>query len=108
METENRQMEMAGINEAEIGDNNSETNISAANEGEAEKKISFEEAIGELESIVNKLERGDLDLDASILLFQRGINLTAVCGKILEEAEGKIVKLIKDADGNIAEEIFDA
>ena len=75
-------------------------------EKKSKKKISFEEAIGELESIVGKLESDDLDLESSIHLFQKGIELTGVCTKMLEDAEGKISKLIKDADGKPAEEIF--
>ena len=81
-----------------------ETNTAAK---KTKKKISFEEAIRELESIVSRMERDDLDLESSIVLFQRGVELTGVCGMILEEAEGKIVKLLKDADGNTAEERFD-
>jgi exodeoxyribonuclease VII small subunit len=77
-------------------------------EEKTEKKQTFEEAISELESIVSKLEQGDLDLEASISLFQKGIALTGDCGKILEDAEGKIVKLIKDAGGNTVEEPFNA
>jgi len=86
---------VAGVNAAENG-----------GAGDESPAMSFEEAIGELELIVSKLERGDMDLEASIVLFQRGIDLTDVCGKILVAAEGKIVKLIKDADGNVAEENF--
>jgi len=75
---------------------------------DVEKEIPFEEAMAELETIVSKLERDNLDLDASIALFQKGVDLTASCAKMLEKAEGKIVKLIKDADGKTAEENFDA
>ena len=82
-------------------------NPSNSSSGKPEKKVTFEEAISELETIVNKLERDSLDLEASILMFQQGIDLTSVCAKMLEDAEGKIVKLIKDSDGKIAEENFD-
>ena len=70
------------------------------------KKMSFEETMKELETVVNKLERDDLDLEASITLFQRGVELAGSCGKILEEAEGKIAKLIKETDGKLTEEPF--
>ncbi|MCL2165528.1 MAG: exodeoxyribonuclease VII small subunit [Oscillospiraceae bacterium] len=75
-------------------------------EAKAEEKRSFEATIKELEDVVGKLESDNLDLDASIVLFLKGIELAGACGKILEEAEGKIVKLIKDTDGGFEEEDF--
>lgn len=53
-------------------------------------KISFENALKELEQIAEKLEEGNLNLEKSIELFERGITLSKLCNDMLEEAEGKI------------------
>ncbi len=57
--------------------------------------ISFENALKELEQIVEKLEEGNLSLEKSIELFERGISLSKLCNDMLEEAEGKIEILQK-------------
>jgi exodeoxyribonuclease VII small subunit len=50
----------------------------------------FEAAIAELESIVKKLEEGDLPLEASLKLYERGVQLSRFCHSRLEEAERRI------------------
>jgi exodeoxyribonuclease VII small subunit len=50
----------------------------------------FEAAIAELESIVKKLEEGDLALEQSLVLFERGVQLSRFCHARLEEAERRI------------------
>lgn len=50
----------------------------------------FESAIGELETIVKTLEEGDLALDKSLALFERGVQLSKFCHQRLEEAEHRI------------------
>jgi exodeoxyribonuclease VII small subunit len=50
----------------------------------------FEAAIGELESIVKKLEEGDLPLEASLQLYERGVQLSRFCHSQLEQAERRI------------------
>ena len=50
----------------------------------------FEAAIGELESIVKKLEEGDLTLEQSLALYERGVQLSRFCHTRLEEAERRI------------------
>ena len=50
----------------------------------------FEAAIAELESIVKKLEEGDLPLEASLQLYERGVQLSRFCHSRLEEAERRI------------------
>lgn len=68
----------------------------------SEKKVeemSFEEAMAELEAVVGQLERGDVPLDASISLYERGAALKARCEAKLKEAEEKVAKLTLDADG---------
>lgn len=62
-------------------------------------KMSFEDAMRELESVVAKLETGDVPLDASIKLYERGAELRAHCQKKLAEAEEKVAKIKLDGDG---------
>ena len=50
----------------------------------------FEAAIGELESIVKKLEEGDLPLEQSLALYERGVQLSRFCHAQLEQAERRI------------------
>ena len=50
----------------------------------------FEAAIAELESIVKKLEEGDLPLETSLQLYERGVHLSRFCHSRLEEAERRI------------------
>jgi len=61
--------------------------------------LSFEDALRELEMIVQKLERGDVPLDDSIALYARGEVLRAQCQKRLADAEARIEKLTVDAAG---------
>jgi exodeoxyribonuclease VII small subunit len=60
--------------------------------------MSFEEAMAALEQVVGALERGDVALEASIALYERGAALKAHCGARLREAEEK-VELIRAAEG---------
>ncbi|NSW91357.1 MAG: exodeoxyribonuclease VII small subunit [Firmicutes bacterium] len=67
----------------------------------------FEEAMNELEEIVQKLEKGELSLEESIEYFQRGVELSRYCSKKLDEVERRITMLIEEEKGNIKEEIFE-
>jgi exodeoxyribonuclease VII small subunit len=69
---------------------------------------SFEESLKKLETIVDKLEKGDLSLEESLKLFEEGVGLSATCKKELEEAEGKVQMLIKQRDGSLKTEPFPA
>ncbi len=62
--------------------------------------MSFEAAIAELEKVVSQLERGDVALDDSISLYERGAKLRAHCQKKLRDAEEKVAKLTLDGEGN--------
>ena len=64
------------------------------------KEMSFEQAIAELEKVVGQLERGDVALDESIALYERGAELRKRCQDKLKEAEEKVAKLTLDGDGN--------
>lgn len=59
----------------------------------------FEKSISRLEEIVAALEKGDLPLDASLKLFEEGTGLVKSCTKLLDDAELKVVKLMKGPDG---------
>lgn len=63
------------------------------------KEMSFEQAIAELEKVVGQLERGDVALDESIALYERGAELRQRCKTKLQEAEEKVAKLTLDGDG---------
>lgn len=73
----------------------------------SEKKLSFEEAIGRLDEIVKSLERGEASLDEALLLFEEGTKLLRSCGKQLDQAEQKVVRLMKGPDGEPEETAFD-
>lgn len=57
--------------------------------------VDFEQALGELEQLVERMERGDLSLEQSLKDFERGIALTRTCQKALEEAEQKVRILVE-------------
>lgn len=59
----------------------------------------FEEQLAALESIVERLERGDLTLEDSVRLFEEGIQLSTACKQELEGAEGKIQVLVEQRNG---------
>ena len=69
---------------------------------------SFEDNITRLEEIVSQLERGDAKLADSLKLFEEGTKLIASCSKELDQAEQKVVKLAKGADGAPVESDFTA
>jgi len=65
-------------------------------------KMSFEDAIKELETVVGQLERGDVALDDSIKLYERGAALKARCEAKLKEAEEKVAKITLGEGGTPA------
>lgn len=62
-------------------------------------EMSFEEAMRELESVVGKLERGDVALEDSIKLYERGAELKARCEAKLKEAEEKVAAITLNGEG---------
>ena len=72
------------------------------------KEENFEAALKELEGIVEQLERGDLPLEKSLELFERGITLTRVCQKRLDEAERKVEMLVQQQGGELSTAPFEA
>lgn len=76
---------------------------------EISPSLSFEDALRELEMIVQRLERGDVPLDDSIALYARGEALRSQCQKRLADAEARIEKLTIDASGApVAKQNFSA
>ena len=63
------------------------------------KDMTFERALKELESIVGRLERGDVELEESISIYERGEALKDHCDRLLKQAEAKVEKLTFGADG---------
>lgn len=71
------------------------------------EKMTFEQSMQRLEQIVRALERGDAQLDESLKLFQEGTELVRSCGKMLEEAEMQVKKVMTAADGSPVLEDFE-
>ena len=69
-------------------------------------ELKFEKAMTRLENIVEELERGDLDIDKSLEIFEEGIKMSRLCSKKLNEAEAKIEKLTKGKKGELINELF--
>ena len=67
----------------------------------------FESSMQRLEQIVRSMERGDVPLEESLKLFQEGTELVRSCGKLLEEAQLQVKKIMTAADGSPVEEDFD-
>ena len=63
------------------------------------KELSFEKALKELESIVGRLERGDVELEESITIYERGEALKDHCDRLLKQAEAKVEKLTFNQSG---------
>ncbi len=63
------------------------------------KAMSFEQALDALERIVDDLERGDVPLDQSIRIYERGEALKKHCDKLLKSAEDKVEKIRLSRDG---------
>ncbi|MEM8570270.1 MAG: exodeoxyribonuclease VII small subunit [Pseudomonadota bacterium] len=65
------------------------------------EKLSFEDALSELETVVSALEKGSVPLEQSILLYERGAALRAHCETKLKEAEAKVTQITEGQDGSV-------
>lgn len=70
--------------------------------GKDVEQMTFEEALAELEGVVTRLERGDVALDESIALYERGAKLRARCQQKLAEAEEKVSRITLGEGGQPA------
>lgn len=73
-----------------------------AGAGQDIAQMSFEQALAALEQIVQALERGDVPLDQSISLYERGEALRAACQQRLDAAQARIERIVTGADGRAA------
>jgi len=69
--------------------------------------LDFEKAYKELEGLVERMERGEQDLEASLSDFERGVSLMKHCHSKLKDAEQKVEILVKDNEGLFTTESFD-
>jgi len=72
----------------------------------SKKKMTFEESMSRLEQIVRAMERGDVALEESLKLFQEGTQLVQSCGKLLDDAQLQVKKIMAAPDGSPKEEDF--
>lgn len=81
--------------------------MGAMSNSAAIKDLSFEDALGELETIVRDLETGKAPLEKSIESYERGIALKKHCEEKLRDAQAKIEKITVKQDGSLAAEPLD-
>lgn len=84
---------------ARMEEGNAPAQQTSVSGGQQIADMSFEQALAALEDIVQQLERGDVPLDQSIELYERGERLRAACQKRLDNAQAKIEKIVAGADG---------
>ena len=71
-----------------------------------QSNATFEQSMARLEQIVRAMERGDVALEESLKLFQEGTELVRSCGKLLDEAQLEVKKIMTAQDGSPVEEEF--
>lgn len=71
-----------------------------------QKNTTFEENMARLEQIVRAMERGDVPLEESLKLFQEGTELVRSCGKLLDDAELQVKKVLAGPNGTPVTEEF--
>ncbi|MGP8121612.1 MAG: exodeoxyribonuclease VII small subunit [Xanthobacteraceae bacterium] len=65
------------------------------------KRLSFERAIEELETIVRRLEEGKVPLEESVAIYERGEALKRRCDELLRQAEARVEKITTDSSGQV-------
>jgi len=70
------------------------------------KEKAFEEALKELEEIVNRLEQGEIPLEQALQLFEQGVRLSRLCHTKLDEAQKRVEVLLKDEAGKMTARPF--
>ena len=71
------------------------------------KKMTYDQSVQRLDEIVRSMEKGDAPLEEALKLFEEGSALIVACGKMLDEAEQKVVKLKKGPEGEPIELPFE-
>ena len=74
---------------------------------EKSEKLTFEQAVERIDEIVSSLEKGDVQLDKSLVLFEEGVKLIEMCGHLLDNAEQTVVRLQKVVNNEPKEYLFD-
>lgn len=74
----------------------------------ADKAFSFEKSLSELQKIVEALENGNVGLDESLLLFERGVELVRLCNKRIDEAEQRVLTVRLGEDGTVETVAFES
>ncbi len=70
------------------------------------RELKFEEAIADLDQVVEQLESGDLSLEDSLAAFEKGVGLVRYCNQKLSEVEKKVELLVKDKQGQLQLKAF--
>jgi exodeoxyribonuclease VII small subunit len=73
----------------------------------AEKEFSFEKSLAELQALVEALENGNVGLDESLTLFERGVELVRLCNKRIDEAEQRVLTVRVSDDGKVETVAFE-
>ena len=73
---------------------------------EQQGQVTFEQALDQLEAIVRQLESGEVSLQDSMELFEKGVSLAALCNQQLDLAEGRL-QLLLEKQGNVLRETLD-
>ena len=81
---------------------------SADHQPETTKELSFEDAVQELEAIIQRMSAGTQSLETSIAEFERGIEIVRECQKMLSDAEQRVESLTIAADGQVQTNSFDS
>lgn len=79
---------------------------SADHQPDTAKALSFEDAVQELEAIIQRMSGGTQSLESSITEFERGIQIVRECQKMLSDAEQRVESLTKAADGQVQTKSF--
>ncbi len=69
-------------------------------------KKTFEQAMKQLEQIVQELEGGEMPLEKALVFFEEGVKLSRYCSEKLDETEKKVTLLLRDGSGNTEERPF--
>jgi len=79
-----------------------EHRTAGAKQGEDEPEVGFEQALGRLEGLVDRLETGELPLEETIQTFEEGQKLLRLCSRLLDTAEQRVQEILREADGSLS------
>lgn len=81
--------------------------MSAEERTSGERAPDFEEALDELETIVQRLDRDELELDEALELFERGVARLRTASRLLDEARGRVEEVVEEAAGELEAVYFE-